>query len=1202
MKNPFFISLFSLLKSQLSYQKTVAQFLSFSVVLFGTFFVLSPSVNAQTYEIADSLWREAENAITNHEVLKGAEFYERSAEAEQKCKVPREQDLYFELSRASYYFDQANQYDKAFELRKLSLNQCVIVFGKDHEHYGQESSWLGWYYKNNGEYQKALPLYLEAIENGKKNFEKEHPDCLVRLVNLGLLYESMAQYDSALPLYLEVIESTEKSVGKEHADYQVRLNNLAALYSSMGLNEKALPLYLEGLDYTAKSQGKGHPEYAIRLNNVGLLYESLEQYQKALPFYVEAVICAEKSIGKDHSDYGILVSNLAQLYSKLGEYNKALPFALEAVLSIEKSFGKEHSVYGTMLSNLAHLYSNMGEYEKALPIYLEALDNTEKSLGKEHSSYGTRLNNIAALYSDMGEYDKALPLYLESLKNTENSLGKDHSDYGLQLNNLVDIYNRMGQYDKALPLCLESLANCEKSVGKEHSSYGTRLNSLGFLYESMGEYDKALPLYMEALINTEKSLGKDHPTYGTRVNNLGNLFITLHQYEKALPLCLEALEITEKSLGKDHSDYGVGLNNLGLLYSRMGQYDKALSFYLEALENTKKSLGIEHSAYGTRLNNVSQLYRKTGQHAKVLPLYLEALENIYSQSEKAFSFMSENEKERFVLANGYYFNVYQSFFTTYSAKNPEVASNAYDIELATKGMILQSGIETRSAILRSGDAAALSQYDEWSLLRTQLAKQYSLPIFERRSDLKELEEKAEQAEAKLSSLSAAFQKEKANNSIRWQQVQQSLKPGEVAVEFASFDYHNDKEWTDSVMYVALLLSKGDAHPTLIPLFEEEQLDSLLTKTEDDTESSFVSDLYRGGLFDDLAANTEQKRKGKELYELIWKPLENHLNNTQTVYYTPSGRLHQISFSALPMNNDSLLSDRFHLQQLSSTTLLAKSDFRKTATSIKSAVLFGGVQYNLSADDWSAAAKNVKIEGDGLASRGLPEDLNRGNSWSYLPGSLWEVDSISSLMDQHQVSYQKFQHENALEEVIKQLSGENNPDVLHISTHGFFFPAPKKQAADNTSFIGKEHQSVHQQSDNPLFRSGLLFAGANQSWKGEKIPDGVEDGVLSAYEVSHLSLANTRLVVLSACETGLGDIKGSEGVFGLQRAFKQAGVDYILMSLWSVPDAETALFMELFYQDLLSGKSIPDAFKDAQDHMKEKYPNDPYMWAAFVLVR
>jgi CHAT domain-containing protein len=222
-------------------------------------------------------------------------------------------------------------------------------------------------------------------------------------------------------------------------------------------------------------------------------------------------------------------------------------------------------------------------------------------------------------------------------------------------------------------------------------------------------------------------------------------------------------------------------------------------------------------------------------------------------------------------------------------------------------------------------------------------------------------------------------------------------------------------------------------------------------------------------------------------------------------------------------------------------------------------------------------------------------------WTYLPGTFDEVTAIKELAREYNVRTSLFTGTEAREEQLKKIGAHANPSVLHIATHGFFFPDADKSFL-NEDMSTRSGKLVFKTSDNPLDRSGLLFAGANHAWSGHASPEGTDDGILTAYEAASIYLGQTRLVVLSACETGLGDIKGSEGVFGLQRAFKSTGAEYLMMSLWQVPDKETSEFMTFFYTRLLRGFPIPDAFKYAQEQMKQKYYDEPYKWAAFVLVR
>ena len=262
------------------------------------------------------------------------------------------------------------------------------------------------------------------------------------------------------------------------------------------------------------------------------------------------------------------------------------------------------------------------------------------------------------------------------------------------------------------------------------------------------------------------------------------------------------------------------------------------------------------------------------------------------------------------------------------------------------------------------------------------------------------------------------------------------------------------------------------------------------------------------------------------------------------------------------------------------------------------VEYGGIQYDIqdSTQLISSAEKYKKSKPEMLASRSLPNDSTRSAGWSYLSGTEKEVDDIAKLLQQDKVPYIKYAGVEANEESFKALSG-NSPELLHIATHGFFLEDEKQ--IRETGFM-QMMNSQNRTYINPLLRSGLLFAGANRAWTNQDVISGIEDGILTAEEISNLDLSKTKLAVLSACETGLGEVNNSEGVFGLQRAFKLAGVETLVMSLWKVDDTATSQFMLAFYQNLLAGKSKLESFKIAQKQIREQYKN-PYYWAAFVMM-
>ena len=999
--------------------------------------------------------------------------------------------------------------------------------------------------------------------------------------SLRNVYLEKQSFDTALIYAQQAAELVKEEFGEMDTLYADMLNGLVSVLGYSGKYFDAIVFADRELNIRQRKQGDDHEKYREICTWLGYLYTSTGQYDKAVQIFEETLVNYEKNVGKININYLSVVNNLTVLYTTIGQYDKALQLCLFNREIAYTVLGSDNQYYLKYLNTLAQLYARLNQYHNAFHIYLELREKAESLYGKKHLDFVIYTHNLGNAYQHIGQYEMALPLFLEAFEIVEILLGKEHINSSQILFSIAVLYSTMGQFDKALPIYFELKDNYTKYLGVEHREYGNLLGHIAITYKRLGQYDKALPLYLEAIEIIEKALGKKHSEYGSSLNNLASLYKSMNQYDKALPLYLEALENTEKALGKAHSSYGVILNNLAGMYESMGHYAEALPVYLEALENTENALGKQHSEYGISLNNLALLHQKIGQYNKALPIYREAIQNNIYNINQAFSFLAESEKEKFIKTLSENFNNYKSFFLDYAPENPAVAGDAYNIELATKGMILQAGIQMREAIEQSGDSAALAKYDQWQVLRQTIANQYSQPIENRLQNLPEMEAEAEALEGELARVSSAFAESQKLGTITWQDVQHVLNPNEACVEFSSFAYKKAGETTDSIMYVALVLLPGSEQPILVPLCEQKQLDSILVQSISNRHS--INSTYRGAVFATKQTMVEKTR----LYELIWQPLEKYIPENTLVCFAPSGSLHKIAFAAIPIDDNTRLSDNYRLMQLSSTAvLLQESKFNNTPGSI---ALFGGINYEADTEELLATAENIRSRQE-LVSRSLSSEADRGGlSWGYLPGTLQEVNAIENIAKKKKVISTKYTGNAAIEEQFKSLKGNNSPRIIHISTHGFFFEDAEQG----------EHYNA---AKNPLNRAGLLFAGANTTWQGKTTTDGIDDGILTAYEATNVTFGNTQLVVLSACETGLGEIKGSEGVFGLQRAFKNAGAEYIIMSLWKVPDAETAEFMEYFYKKLFGGESIPDAFRKTQNYMKKKYPDDPYKWAAFVLVR
>ena len=454
----------------------------------------------------------------------------------------------------------------------------------------------------------------------------------------------------------------------------------------------------------------------------------------------------------------------------------------------------------------------------------------------------------------------------------------------------------------------------------------------------------------------------------------------------------------------------------------------------------------------------------------------------------------------------------------------------------------------------------------------------------------ELEEKANTIEKELTRSVAGFGE--ALQQVNWQEVQSTLKPGDAAIEFVHYNYYNPDN-TDSILYAALLLLP-EGKPQLISLFEEREINALLANHQE-RRADYVNNLYT---LDDRGS-TVLKQASKSLYELIWKPIAPHLDGVNTIYFSPSGLLHRINLAAIPTGDEQALCDQYDLVQLNSTRQLVIP--HQITTNTSSALLMGGIEYDIDSL-FIMPRPDDTLENKVLATRGefefeSADSTLRGGTWNYLKYTEKEVNNIAKLLTSKNYQTNIQTGASATEEIFRENGHlKTSPQILHLATHGFFFPDPDNQ---QTPTAGEE--PGFKTSDHPMIRSGLILAGGNHVWQGNPPIQGREDGVLTAYEISQLDLSNTELVVLSACETGLGDINGNEGVYGLQRAFKIAGAKYLIMSLWQIPDRETKDFMVNFYSHYLEDNmTIPEAFRKTQKEMKDRFYN-PYQWAGFVLV-
>ena len=397
-------------------------------------------------------------------------------------------------------------------------------------------------------------------------------------------------------------------------------------------------------------------------------------------------------------------------------------------------------------------------------------------------------------------------------------------------------------------------------------------------------------------------------------------------------------------------------------------------------------------------------------------------------------------------------------------------------------------------------------------------------------------------------------------------VRFSLTEIDIAIEFV---------FTFTPKYLTCILLKQDKCPKIVTICSLEDIQRLHANSAD----AYKSD------------------NSTKLYNLIWSRLEPYLNDGDNVYLSLDSLLHQMNIEVLQDANGKRANEKWNLHRVSSTRELC---MEKPEIDMTSAVLYGNLIYDVDSTTMVAQSRTYRQEDNYVASRGFVQDSTMRNGWNRLVATNTEINSIAITMQNSGIEPTIYRLEAGNEESFKALSGKKTP-IIHLATHGFFYK--DEEAKTKTFFETLDMNKNNYALDNSLKRSGLILAGAQKAWLGEPIPDNVEDGVLLAEEIATMDLTGTDLVVLSACETGLGEIT-SEGVFGLQRAFKKAGVQTLIMSLWKVDDNATSLFMRTFYKQWLGGKSKHAAFLDAQAAVRECKESDysnPYYWASFIML-
>ncbi|MBV6622721.1 MAG: CHAT domain-containing protein [Rivularia sp. (in: Bacteria)] len=1021
----------------------------------------------------------------------------------------------------------------------------------------------------------------------------------VKLNQQAIHLYQQGKYSEAIPLAERALAIIEKVLGKEHLNVANILNNLAQFYQKQRNYTKAEPLYLRALAIREKVLGKQHPYVATSLNDLAQLYQAQGNYIKAEPLYLRSLAISEKVLGKEHPDVATSLNNLAVLYYERGNYDKAEPLHERALAIRKKVLGEEHPDVAQSLGNLALLYQVQGNYDKTEPLYLRSLAIREKVLGKEHPDVAINLNNLALLYQEQGNYTKAEPLYLRSLAIKEKVLDKEHPSVATSLHNLAELYKLQRNYGKAELLFVRSLGIFEKVLGLKHPNTATNLANLAELYRVQGNFDKAEPLFVRSLAIQEKVLGREHPDVALTLNNLAVLYRSQGNYSKAEPLYLRSLAIREKVQGKEHPKVATSLNNLALLYQSQGNYTKAEPLYERALAIYEKVLGKEHPGVANNLINLAWLYLRKGDIRRTTDFLTRGVAVEEKNLHLIYAVGSEQRKQNYAQKFGASSRFAITLALEKSSKNPILAKLALTTVLRRKGRVLDAMTDTvqtlRNQLADNPETKKL--FDDWLDVQRRLANliyrgqgKQKFEIYQQQ--IKQLQAEKEKLEEQVSVRSAEFRKE--ITPVELADIQAKIPSDAAMVEIVQYQPFNPKakknsEQWDKPHYAAVVL-RNTGEPSWVDLGDAATINKSVASFR--RVLAFAPATNKSNSKEDRGLDVtpvEGKRKiqleelARTLDKQVMAPIRPLLGSARHLLLSPDGQLNLIPFEALKDEQNKYLVENYAFSYLTTGRDLLRLE--TTAKQLTKPIVFADINYQ--------QQETVVAANRGSQNKRSADFANL--KFGSLAATSEEGEQIKKIFpDTNIITGTK-----ATEKAIKQLK---TPSILHLATHGFFLPdkeiKPVSPAINqlNNQFDKPQYVNL----ENPLLRSGLALAGFNNR-QNKQSNNNTEDGVLTALEVAGLNLRGTELVVLSACETGVGDVKTGDGVYGLRRALVIAGSQSQLLSLWKVADDETKDLMVEYYQKIKAGKGRHEALREVQLEFLNSNTdyNHPYYWASFI---
>jgi CHAT domain-containing protein/tetratricopeptide (TPR) repeat protein len=1005
-----------------------------------------------------------------------------------------------------------------------------------------------------GGQKNTYSVELSAGEFASIMLEQKGIDVFIRFIDKD--GAPIAEFDSETrPNGVELIEAVSIAAGTYKLEVEPRLKSAAAGQYTIRWTERR-----------SATQNDRSLQTARTLADKSRALDRSGKYKEALEFAQQVLSIRESILGSDHLEVGAIVNRIGNLTYSLGDNAKAEVLYERALKIYTDKLGPEHLLVSQVLNNLAVLHRVRGDLIEAEQLFLRSLDIKEKLFGPNDPTLTASLNNLGIVYRRLGDDFRAEASYQRSLSIRERTLGPDHSDVASVLMNIAALRFYEGDFASALELDKRALAIREKNEGPDHPIVALTLDNVASSYMSAGEFDLAKPLILRAIDIQERRFGVDHPSVSRYLDTLARYYFETGDQVSARPILERAIRVGENDKSRDEGDYSNLVFQLGTLDMAQGRYEDAKNALMRALTIREKTSGVEHQSIGRVCSALGKLYLLTGNLEQSLKYQTCSAQINDRNIALNLAVGSEHQKLAYLAQLSDDLEQTIAMSVDIGHQSVDARRLAAAEVLQRKGRVLDATAATLSTLRRSLNAEDRLLFDKLSKVNGSLAdltlnRPSDLPDDDYDKLLSDLRSKRDSLERDISIRTRGSYS--GGSGVKLEDVQKLIPTDAALIEYAVYRpvLKTGKNGQGDPRYAAFVISNTGVTGA-IDLGSAVEIDraagSLRAALRDPKRSDYVQ----------LSRALELKLVG---------PIRSLIQNKTHLIISPESELNLIPFEALYDQKKQPLIANHLITYVTSGRDLARMAIKRESKAGPAIV----------ADPmFEDAAAVTKTEAGGSTSskstlsRRRSATSTRDISETYfapLSATAREAQSIQALFPDSKV----LTGARATETAVKELSA---PKFLHIATHGFFLQGQERSTV-SASKAGKR-------IENPLLRSGLALAGANRHVGGS------DDGMFTALEASGLDLWGTKLVVLSACDTGLGDIRTGEGVYGLRRAIAIAGAESMVMSLWPVSDFVTRELMTNYYANLKKGLGRGEALRQVQIQMI-KNRKHPFYWASFI---